>query len=97
MAIGHAQAWHYAENRTLFPWESFLEQRYRSGPPAADRLHQTVWANWEAWTRDHSPGVRRIVTTWEDIYDRGEWLEFLKGQEYEQIAPAAFVKPGASL
>lgn len=95
--IGNAQAWYYPEDRTLILWESFLEQRYRSGPPQADPLHQAVWTTWEAWLRDHCPGLRRIVTTWEDIYERGEWQEFLRGQGYEQLAPAAFVKEGDRL
>ncbi len=40
-----------------------------------------------------SPGAERIVTTWEDDYDRETWRRFLAGFGYRQVDKAAFEKP----
>jgi len=90
--LGNAQGWYYPDHRTLVLWECFLEERYRGGAPYDDSLALIVWQSWERFLLDHSPGVERIVTTWEDVYDRETWRVFLEGQWYEQIAPAAFAK-----
>ena len=94
--LGNAQGWYYPASRTLVLWECFLEERYRGGPPTHDTLHRIVWQGWERFLIDHSPGVERIVTTWEDIYDRESWREFLKAQGYRPAAPATFLKVATS-
>lgn len=90
--LGNAQGWYYPENRTLVLWECFLEERYRGGPPYEDTLHLVIWQAWERYLVEHAPGVERIVTTWEDLYDRETWQLFLEGQGYRQVAPASFAK-----
>ena len=91
--IGQAQAWHYHEDRTLVLWESFLEERFRSGDdPAVDAAHVTVWQGFERWLLAHLCGVERIMTTWEDEYDRDVWAKFLRQQGYAPLPPAAFIK-----
>lgn len=90
--IGQAQAWYYPEDQILILWECFLEQSFRSGLPTEDPLHQAIWRAWEGSLVDHAPGVRRIVTTWEDLYDREHWQQFLSSQGYQPVTPAAFAK-----
>lgn len=90
--VGNAQGWYYPENRTLVLWECFLEDRYRGGAPYDDTLNLVIWQSFERFLVDHSPGVERIVTTWEDIYDRDTWQLFLEGQGYRQMSPASFAK-----
>jgi hypothetical protein len=90
--IGQAQGWYYPEDRTLILWECFLEERFQQGTPQEDPLHTAVWQAWEQWLVSRSPGVQRIVTTWEDIYERADWQRFLASQRYQQIASAAFAK-----
>jgi hypothetical protein len=90
--IGQAQGWYYPQDATLILWECFLEQHYRRGDPAADPLHLAIWQGWESWLLSRSAGATRIVTTWEDLYERPAWQSFLEGQGYRAIAPAAFTK-----
>jgi hypothetical protein len=51
-----------------------------------------LWQGWERWLLSRSPGAARIVTTWEDLYDRPVWQAFLESQGYRSVAPAAFIK-----
>jgi hypothetical protein len=90
--IGQAQGWYYPQDATLILSECFLEQRYRRGDPADDRLHLAIWQGWERWLLARSAGATRIVTTWEDEYERPAWERFLASQGYQAIAPAAFSK-----
>ena len=73
-------------------WECFLEDRYRGGPPYEDTLHLVIWQAWERYLIGRAPGVERIVTTWEDSYDREDWQLFLEGQGYRRAAPASFAR-----
>jgi hypothetical protein len=91
--LGQAQGWYYSADRTLVLWECYLEAHFRAAPPYEDPLHLMVWQTWERFLLHRSPGVARVVTTWEDIYDRDTWRVFLEGQGYEQIASVAFSKP----
>src|SRR5215210_4469868 len=88
--IGQAQGWYYPEDATLIVWECFLEAHHRRGAPTEDPLHTAIWRGWERWLLSRSPGATRIVTTWEDLYDRPAWQAFLETQGYRPIAPAAF-------
>jgi hypothetical protein len=90
--IGQAQGWYYPEAATVVLWECFLEEQHRGGSPWDDTLNLLVWRTWERFLLDHSPGVARVVTTWEDSYDRETWQVFLEGQGYQQVAPASFAK-----
>jgi hypothetical protein len=47
-----------------------------------DTLNLVIWQAWERFLIAYSPGVERIVTTWEDLYDRDTWQLFLEGQGY---------------
>jgi hypothetical protein len=73
-------------------WECFLDDRYRGGAPTDDTLHLVVWQAWERFWIDHAPGAERLVTTWEDIYDRETWQLFLESQGYRRVAPASFAR-----
>lgn len=90
--LGNAQGWYYPAEHTLVLWECFIEERFRSGAPWEDPLQLVVWQAWERFLIAHSPGVRRMVTAWEDDFDRPTWQRFLEGRGYHQVAPAAFLK-----
>ena len=91
--IGQAQAWYYPSDQLLVLWECFPEQRYRtSDDPRQDSVLSTLWHGFEAWLTDRFPAARRLVTTWEDLYDRPVWQSFLAERGYSPIAPAAFGK-----
>ena len=90
--IGQAQGWYYPQDATLILWECFLEAHYRRGAPTEDSLHTAIWQGWERWLLSRSHRATRIVTTWEDLYDRPAWQNFLETQDYQPIAPAAFAK-----
>jgi hypothetical protein len=91
--IGQAQAWYYPSDQLLLLWECFPEGRYRrSNDPYRDPVLSTLWHGFEAWLIDRFPEARRLVTTWEDLYDRPLWQQFLEGQGYTPRAPAAFAK-----
>lgn len=91
--IGQAQAWHYPADNLILLWECFLEDRYREVDPLGDFALQALWAGFERTLIERSPGAERIVTTWEDDYDRATWQRFLAGFGYRQVDKAAFEKP----
>jgi hypothetical protein len=94
--IGQAQAWHYPQDRTVVLWECYQHDWLRtSDDPAQDPLHVATWQGFERWLLKHLQPVERIVTTWEDIYDRPIWQAFLASQGFTPYGPeypAAFVK-----
>ena len=91
--IGQAQAWFYPSDRLLILWECFPEARYRtSDDPLSDTTLAALWSGFEAWLRERFPDARQLVTTYEDLYDRARWQEFLGEQGYAPVAPAAFTK-----
>jgi hypothetical protein len=91
--IGQAQAWYYPADQLLVLWECFPEARYRtSEDPRADATLAALWTGFETWLTGRFPDARRLVTTWEDLYDRPQWQAFLATQGYAPIAPAAFAK-----
>jgi hypothetical protein len=91
--IGQAQAWYYPTDQLLVLWECFTEPRYRtSEDPRADTTLVALWAGFESWLTGRFPDARQLVTTWEDLYDRPQWQQFLATQDYTPIAPAAFGK-----
>lgn len=91
--IGQAQAWYYPTDQLLVLWECFPEARYRtSDDPQQDTTLAALWTGFEVWLTGRFPDARRLVTTWEDLYDRPRWQQFLATQGYAPIAPAAFGK-----
>jgi len=70
----------------------FLRGPLRGGPPYDDTLNLVIWQAWERFLIEYSSDVERIVTTWEDIYDRETWQLFLEGQGYRRVTPASFAK-----
>jgi hypothetical protein len=91
--IGQAQAWYYPADQLLVLWECFPEPRYRqSDDPREDPILAALWTGLETWLTGRFPNTRRLVTTWEDLYDRSQWQRFLAERGYDQIAPAAFAK-----
>jgi hypothetical protein len=77
-------------------WECFLNEPYRtSEDPADDPAHVALWTGFEQQLLSRLPPFERIITTWEDMYDRPAWQAFLVRQGYRPYgpaAPAAFVK-----
>ncbi len=91
--IGQAQGWYYPADQLVILWECFPEARYRtSEDPRQDPTLAALWAGFEAWLAGRFPAARRLVTTWEDLYDRPRWQQFLEEHGYAPIAPAAFAK-----
>ena len=91
--IGQAQGWFYPADRLLVLWECFPEARYRaSADPRRDTTLAALWAGFEAWLIGRFPGASRLVTTYEDLYDRDRWRRFLAERGYAPVAPAAFAK-----
>jgi hypothetical protein len=92
-AIGNAQAWSYPADHLLVLWECYLFDAVRQREPLGDEALQLVWTGFEQALRDRFPDAKRIATpSWEDIYERPAWQQFLAGQEYEPFSPGCFVK-----
>jgi hypothetical protein len=91
--IGQAQAWCYPADGLVVLWECFPEARYRAGDdPTRDATLHALWAGFEGWLAARFPDARRLVTTWEDLYDRPRWQAFLEERGYHPATPAAFEK-----
>ena len=91
--VGNAQAWYYPADHLLLLWECFLEDRDRHESPFTDPLLQTVWTGVEALLCARFPAAARIVTpSWEDLYEKVAWQQFLGAQGYEATSLRAFVK-----
>jgi hypothetical protein len=91
--IGNAQAWYYPADRLLVLWECFLTDWCRQENPLSDRALLTVWTSFENVLRDRFPTATRIVTpSWEDLYEKVDWQQFLGSQGYEPVGPKAFGK-----
>jgi len=91
--IGQAQAWFYPADRLVILWECFPEARYRtSDNPLTDTTLRALWAGFESWLTERFPGARRLVTTYEDLYDRDRWQRFLADRGFAPVAPAAFAR-----
>ena len=91
--IGQAQAWLYPADQLLVLWECFPEAGYRtSADPQQDATLATLWTGFEGWLRQRFPQAQQFVSTWEDVYARPLWQQFLAAHGYTPIAPAAFAK-----
>jgi hypothetical protein len=91
--IGNAQAWYYPGDRLVVLWECYLNDWCRQENPVTDPALSTVWAGFEGLVRDRFAEAARIVTpSWEDLYEKVDWQQFLAGQGYEPVSPKAFGK-----
>ncbi len=90
--IGNAQAWYYPAEKALVLWECFLEAPYRQKDPRADSLHTLVWQGFEHTLLNQLPEATRLYTTFEPIYERPVFTQFLENQGYQPCGPVAFVK-----
>jgi len=90
--VGQAQAWYYPADRVLVIWECFLLDQYMVPEPSRDMTLGTLWSGFEWTLLARLPRPERIVTTWEDIYPRERWADFLLTQGYTPDAPATFTK-----
>jgi hypothetical protein len=53
----------------------------------------TVWSGFERVLTRWFPQAERIATpSWEDLYERPAWQQFLAGQGYEPFTPGCFAK-----
>jgi hypothetical protein len=94
LEIGTAQAWYYPVEKALVLWECFLHQRYRQEDLLNDSLAATAWHGFEQelLKRESLRDAERIYTTYEDIYERPVWEQFLQAQGYRKVEQVAFVK-----
>lgn len=91
--IGNAQAWYYPADRVMVLWECFLTDAVRQDDPLADPTLATVWTGFERILLERFAGVERIATpSWEHLYERPAWQQFLSGQGYGPDSPGCFVK-----
>ncbi len=90
--VGQAQAWYYPTDRLLVLWECFLEDRHRTSEAAADATHAALWTGFEHLLLTRFPDTERLLTTWEDLYDRSDWQGFLASRGYRQDSAASFTK-----
>lgn len=92
-AIGQCQACYYPADRLIVLWECFPEAPYRrSDDPRSDTTLAALWTGFEGWLLQRFPLAERLVTTWEDLYAREPWQQFLVERGYAAVAPAAFRK-----
>jgi len=105
--LGHAQAWHYPQDRTLVLWECILNEewrgagccacerrdaRRRNASPNDANLHQ-LWRGLEHLLLSAFPTTERIMTpSWEPIYDPGEWQAFLAVRRFRPLTERLYVK-----
>jgi hypothetical protein len=94
LEIGTAQAWYYPAEKALVLWECYQYERYRQQDLLTDPLVATVWHGFEQELLKLEPlrDAERIYTTYEDIYERPVWEQFLKAQGYRKVEPVASVK-----
>ncbi|HSH81137.1 MAG TPA: hypothetical protein VLA19_21595 [Herpetosiphonaceae bacterium] len=78
--------------RGLLLWECYLHDHFREDDPCADTTLAALWRGVEAALLDRLPAATRVVTTWEDSYDRPTWQAFLAALGYQPVALAAFAK-----
>ena len=77
---------------TSRPAQCYLDDRFRQATPVEDPNLKTLWQGIEQVLLDQLPRSERIITTWEDIYQREQWQAFLLRQGYTPDTPATFVK-----
>ena len=85
--IGTAQAWWYPADRVLMLWECYLNDDVRQEDPLTEQVLVMVWTGFEGALRD-----RFATPSWEDLYERPAWQQFLAGQGFEPFTPGCFVK-----
>ncbi len=92
--IGDAQAWYYPAEKALVLWECFLHQRYSQQDLLTDSLAATLWQGFEQALLkfEELRSAERIYTTYEDIYERPVWEQFLAAQGYRKVERMAFLK-----
>jgi hypothetical protein len=91
--IGNAQAWYYPGDRLLVLWEMYLHDWCRRENPVTDPALATVWTGFERVLVERFPQTQRIVTpSWEDLYAKVDWQQFLAGQGYQPHGPRAFAR-----
>ncbi len=90
--VGQAQAWYYPADRILMIWECFPLDQYKETVPSKDMNLRALWSGFERTLLARLPQPDRIVTTWEDIYLREQWADFLLTQGYAPDGPATFAK-----
>jgi hypothetical protein len=96
--IGQAQAWYYPADRLLVLWECYLYDRWRAADPLRDSALAAVWDGFERRLLAHFPQAARITTpSWEDIYERPAWQDFLTQHGYAPATPGVFLKESSEL
>jgi hypothetical protein len=90
--IGQAQGWYYPREKALMLWECIIDERHRLANAVEDENLDLVWRGFERELVHRSPGVKKLFTTWEDLYPRELWRRFLAQHGYTQTGKALFAK-----
>lgn len=91
--LGQAQAWYYPADKLLMLWECYLFDPVRQCDPTTDQLHAFVWRGFEQTLLARFPATERITTpSWEDLYERQAWQQFLGGEGYLPYSQGVFLK-----
>jgi hypothetical protein len=91
--VATAQAWYYPADRTVVLWELLLEPSVRRlADPPEDLLLRSLWRHYETLLLARFPDTERLLTTWEDDYDRDAWVQFLTALGYHKTGPATFAR-----
>jgi hypothetical protein len=90
--VADAQAWFYPADRTLVIWELLPNERYRRQDPREDLTLRELWLRYEGFLSATFPRANRLLTTWEDLWEREQWQGFLAVMGYVKTAPAVFGK-----
>jgi len=90
--IGDAQAWYYPADRTIVLWEVLAAPPFQTDDPREGLFYRSLWRLYEDFLTRRFAGADTLLTTWEDVYDRGVWRSFLQALGYHQTQPAVFLK-----
>jgi hypothetical protein len=94
--VGNAQGWAYPADRLLVVWEAFLWERHSQPDPRQDAALTVLWQGFEQLLCERFPAATRLVTpSWENIYEREAWQEFLRARGYAPFSQRAFMKERA--
>jgi hypothetical protein len=90
--VADAQAWFYPADRTIVLWELIPQERFRRDDPREDLTLRDLWLRYEAFLTTTFPSANRLLTTWDDLWQRAPWQGFLNTLGYRQTGPAVFAK-----
>jgi hypothetical protein len=90
--VADAQSWFYPADRTIVIWELIPKDRFRQEDPREDLTLRDLWLRYEAFLTAKFRSANRLLTTWDDLWERDPWQGFLNTLGYHQTGPAVFAK-----